>query len=787
MNTNTIRIAVKSILKNIRTHFINILGMTLALAVAIFITIYNTGQLNYDRNQSNYDSIYRLELGSWANLSGGIIPWIADNFPEVESYIRIATTFRQSTLEYENSYYTIDNLLFIDGQPFDVFDFEFVLGDQESALVDPNSIVLTESVAKNMFGNKNPIGKIINYQKDNPFRVSAVIKDVDNLHLTVEAMINFSRLKDITMGGNDSYMTELRGSQNYMAYYVLNSDNYHDLSQRIANKLVEMNVYSADNPPEYRFRPFSEIYFLGDDIREHSVVHGNMQLIMALAFVAIFVIIIASINFINLFIAKGISRSREIGMRKIAGSSRAQLVMQLLFEASFLIFVALVIAIIIILNLYHAFQYNLGIQLPDLNHIPVSVYLIAGAIFIITAAIAGLYPALVLSSWQPINVLRIDFRSSGRSRMLRRVLIWLQFSISIFMTFQALLIFKQYLSMKNADTGINMQNVISFEVPDYLTSRNEIFRKSLLEYPDIRAVSFSNQALGKIRYTRTFFIPRIDAAASFRVQMIDPEYFEVLKLNLFEGRQFDRERVADSYQYTIANEASARVLGFDPPESIIGYEFPVSDDFTMEVLGIVRDYHYNSLHEVIQPTFLVWEGGQKTVYLRYEGDSADAVIEHIGNVWQEFVGDRPLNYTFLDTTFGKYYESERKLSMLISIFSLLALLISCFGIFGISAFMARQSSSDICIRKIMGADIRSILVNFCQEYLWLILIAGLITLPLASIYGNQWLEKFPYKSDINIWLFVVPFILNLVIAIGTLSYHAYRSATLNPADTLRHE
>lgn len=781
--------SIKSVFRNFRSNIISIIGMCLAFIVAILILVYANDQLGIDKSQSNYDRIYRLEKSNWSLLAGGVIPWVAQQFPEVEAYTRIGGTYWESVVDYKNSYHTIEKVLFIDGQPFDVLDFNFLYGSQENALSVPNAVILTNKLSSRIFGDENPVGKTINYNGEFPLQVTAVIEERLDLQLRFDMLIQFSMLKDIWQNGNDEFMSQLNGAQNYMGYYVLNTDNAEALEEKINSKLIETGAYDPDNsPPDYWLRPFSDIYFFNDAVAEQGVVHGNFQTVIAMIFVALFVILIATINYINVTTARGITRAREVGLKKLMGARRSQLILQFIYESGIISLAAFMLAIILVSILYSAFQTAVGIELPDLDSQPAILYLIVFGILITTSVAGGLYPALYLSSLKPGSLFSTDLKSGSRGLIIRRLLIVAQFAIAIFLTVQSLAIYKQYTYMKNKDLGMNKENIIQFEIPDYLSERSDALRSALLEHPAIKEVSFALQPLGNIRNTNTFISPLNGTAVPFKMQIIDPEYFSVLGIDIISGRAFTRDRDADRSISWIINETGARSMGYDPPESITGLKWAAyGGDREFEIIGVVRDYHFNSVNKPIEATILRWWEGFNMAQMSFDRTDIPGVIKHIEATWKQFEQNRPLNYSFLDENFDRQYNTEQKLGRLISLFTLIAVIIGCFGVFGISAFMSKQMSKSITLMRVAGAGTATLVRKFTSEYLWLTLISGFISIPLAYIYIGKWLTRFPYRTEIGAEVFILGFFVNIAVALGTVAYHAFKTARLNPAEVLRYE
>ncbi|MBE0675756.1 MAG: ABC transporter permease, partial [Bacteroidales bacterium] len=350
-------IVFKTVLRNSKRNIISILGISLAYVVSLIIIIYVNDQLSIDKSQSNYKKIYRLERGTWALLPGGVIPWVEEQYPEVVSHARIGGTYWESMIDYQNEFHTIERVLFVDGKPFDVFDYNFIYGDAETALDAPNAVVLTNELSRRIFGDENPMGKLLNYNDQFPVQVTAVIEERSDIHLRFDMLIKFEMLKDVLALKTDQFMTRLSGSQNYMGYMVLNTDDPDALVEKINSNLIEIGAYDTDNnPPNYIFRPFKNIYFSNDAVTEFGVVHGNFQTVIAMIFIALFILIIATINYVNVANAKGITRAREVGLRKLLGCSRKSLILQFISESVFISLISFILAILFILILYNPFQ-----------------------------------------------------------------------------------------------------------------------------------------------------------------------------------------------------------------------------------------------------------------------------------------------------------------------------------------------------------------------------------------------------------------------------------------------
>lgn len=787
MIIRNIKLALRNARSKKQTFIISITGLTLAFTVAFYISVFVFDQFGYDKKMENYSSIYRLEMENWALLPSGVGPYVESHFPEIDNYTRIGGTFWSSTLESSNNYFDVKDIIFADGKPFDIFSFEFLLGNPVTALEKPNSIILTESLKNRIFGNKNPVGQTIRYNRDHELEVTAVIADVERFHIPFEAMINFTMLKYISGNGDESFLNQMTGSQNYLVYLTIPGEQPGDLGNRITELFVSEKIFRTENPPRYSLRSFSEIYFLDDQIMENAVIHGNMDTVLAMSFVALFIILIATINFINIIIADGSSRAREVAMKKLSGSGRGRLVLQFMTESFLITFGAFLLSFILVINLYGAFRNAIATDLPDPGNLPGQVLPAFILIFIIVAIAGGLYPALYLSSRPLTDVFRNELTSGKKGLAIRRVLILIQFGIAIFLTIQSMVIMRQFQYMKNRETGFDKEQIISFEIPKYLRESEEEFRESLLENPVITAVTFNSQLPGRITSTSTIKSPVSDEKIPVKFQYVDPEYIDVMGIDIISGRFFTRERSADEDNTTVINETAARMMGYENPSDAVGDNIRLWGDKRVEIIGLARDYHFNSLHLPVEPSILIWYDGMLKTQVKFVTGCYNEAITHAGSVWKMFEPDQPFSYNFMDETFSSQYNSEQRLGRLVLLFTIIAILIGSFGIFGMSSFMAGQMSKSITIRKVLGDKTSNLVFIFGREYFYLVIVASAIAVPLAWKYSTHWLSNFPFKADIAGWVLFAAFASNMIIAIATISFHALRTANSNPAAVLREE
>jgi len=776
MFKNYLKITLRSIQKNKIHYFINITGLSVGLVVFIFIASYVLNEVNHDGFHENRDRIYQIGTGWHNGTPGPMAELLRDRFPEVLSTVRFRYNYGEKNFRYKEKNYKIEHSYFVDPTVFEVFSFPVLQGNPNTALDSPFSMVLTKSEAEKIFGEKDPIGKVLNVEGQD-LEVKAVIDDVpQNSTIQFRALISFQTLNRISPG--------LINNVNSMLFqtYLLFPEN-HDPAE-IESKLSQF-LYSQydgyDQWPQslrervkFSLRPFKLLYF--DRDRGGSMIHGNIQNVYIFSAVALFVLGIALINFINLSTATASVRAKEVGMRKVLGSSRSQLLKQFLSESVFLVFGATILACILVGMLRSRFFELIGkrIEFEYMFNPAVLLLFILFAVFI--GLVSGIYPAIYLSSFQVPNVLHGRSQKGSKGGLFRRALIIVQFTVSIVLIVGTLMVGRQMDYIRNRDLGFDKNQVLWFEINDSLRNKTEVLKTKLREHSNIQSVATSNYTKPGVRsmWGQTWNEKQLD----IDVFLVDPDYIETMGLKIVEGRNFLRG--SDRNRTYILNESAIREFGMDSPVGEI-----VSRN---TLVGVVKDFHFRSLHHEIGPLLLAYQmDANPIVNVRISTENVSQTIGFIKMAFNELASGSPFEYHFFDESFEALYQREQKFEKLFFFFSAFAIFIACLGLFGLASFMAEQRTKEIGIRKVLGASIGSVVMLMTREFTKWVVLANVIAWPIAYFAMTRWLQNFAYRINAEVWVFVVAGLIALFIALLTVGTKAIKAAISNPADSLRYE
>ncbi|MFC2118428.1 ABC transporter permease [Bacteroidota bacterium] len=774
MLKNYFKVAIRIISRYKLFSLLNILGLAIGMAVSLLILLWVNNQNNYDKSQENRNNIYRMEAPGWVDMPTSFTPPLSD-LPEIIQIVRF-NHWEFPTIKYENFLGDIENFVFADDGVFDVFNFDFIEGDPNTALEAPFSLVLTESTAVQIFGNDEPVGKTVLYNNNFSFTVTGLIKDVEDLHININALASFSLLPKIS--GRPNFLNE--ANWNFLMYLHLEDNvNTIELTKKINKALLEKAGYK-DN--DIILRSFNEIYFEKNLGHEKGVKHGNKQLVIIFIIIAIFILLIACINFLNLTTAGSANRAKEVSGRKVVGAQKKTLIMQFMGETLLIVFIAHILAMFLIEALLPLFN-NLTGENIDINYSDPKLLLWIISTIIITSLFAGLYPAFYLSSFNPLEVLKGKNARGGKSIYLRRILIVIQFSISILLLIGSITIVKQLNYMKEADLGFNQDQIIIVPLKGELrTEKKQVFKEELLKNPDILNITFSGQIPGAITSTNTW-----NVNGEKRPMVIvnsDPDYVDVMELELIQGRNLSYDITSDFAVKYIINEEAVKFLEFDDPIGKI-----VTANFgTSEIIGVFKDFHFNSLHSKIGPLAIVWfPRWANNANIRISGNNISQTRNYIQNIWNDMCPDLPFTSDFLDESFAQQYEKEMKLADSVKYFAFLAIVLACLGLFGLSAYIAAQKTKEIGIRKVLGASVGSIVILLSKEFLKWVLISNIIAWPLSYFLLRKWIQNYAYYTDISWWIFIVAALSAIIISIITVGFQAIKASNTRPAESLRFE
>lgn len=805
MFKNYLKITVRNLIKNKLYSFVNISGLAIGVASFILITLYVVDELTYDSFNTNADRIYRInahyKVGenrfNMADSPAPLAKVLADEYPEIQKVVRVQK-LGLAYIKKSNDYIKEEKFFYADSSMFDIFTVQFVSGNPRTALTEPSSVVITDEMAKKYFPGKNPVGETLVTSKGVDFIVTGVVKPLPhNSHFEFDFIGSLNTLPQ-------SDETNWFGL--YVHTYVLTDKGVtaKQLNEKIfsvADKHLSPIIKAAfgvgyqefinsGNDFSFVFVPLKHVHLYSRVFNEFKET-GDINTIYLFSAIALFILIIACINFINLATAKSTKRANEIGVRKVLGSKKAQLVKQFLSESIILCFIAVVFSVMIV-ELVLPFFNELTNKELSLNLFSNAIMVSALITFTFVLGIAaGLYPALLLASFKPILVLKSKASVNSNKGGLRKGLVIFQFATSIVLFISTFVIYNQMQYIKNKNLGYNSDQVLIIQNVDDLGSQQNAFANSLKENPNVLNSTLTRGLPG---YNLTANIYRKEGENRENQTLItlgvDYNYLDTYKLKMKSGRFFSKDYGTDTLGI-ILNEAAVKKLNYtEPINARLLFNLGKSKNSPRyTVIGIVKDFNIQSLKEEIRPAALVLLGNNHANYLsvKLSTNGIQNTIEYISEKWKEFGQLKPMEYSFFDDKFEEIYRGEIQAGKVFSIFAILAIVIACLGLFGLAAFTAEQRTKEIGIRKVLGATIPNIVSMLSKEFLILVALANIIAWPVAYYIMNKWLEDFVYKTEIGINVFLIAGLVVLAIAVITVSFQAVKAATANPVKSLRYE
>ncbi len=806
-------VAFRNLWRNRGFAAINIFGLAIGLASSILILLYVVNELTYDRFHEKSHQIYKVWIsGSMptgemrdAVTAGPMAAAMINDYPEVEDVVRVRQMGGWLVRSGERVFNETDQeFLFADSSFFNVFSFKLLRGDPRTCLKDPRSIVLSEEYARKYFGSEDPMGRTLKIEQDtNVSVITGVMEDFpENSHIQCKMIGSLSTF------GESRHPTSWV-NQNYHTYVVLADGTdpeefearLYDMVVKYVGPIVQQAMgidleqfEAAGNSYGYRIMKLADIH-LNSDLRFDLQPPGNALYVYLFLFAAILILVIAGINFMNLATAQSARRSREVGLRKVVGSRKRQLVIQFLTETVVLSLIALVVAVAMVMLLMPSYnnliQMNLRFNIFSHSWVIPSLLIFA----IVIGILAGSYPAFVLASFKPTAVLRPGISSGSRKGILRNVLIIMQFTVTIVILIATASVNRQLVYMQKKDPGFRRENVLVVNRSDVLGQKIDPFKEELIQHANILSAANSTHIPSGGYWGNAHWLEGHDRSEVLTLAMYNTSYdFEkVLGLEVVQGRFFSREMGSDSAG-VVVNEAALKVLGISDPlntrfvqPSMVG-----NPDEFMPIIGVIRDFHFESMQNEIKPMAIHFMPGNyegKLIIRLGDGNRAETV-DFIQNRWQDFTIDHPFEYTWMDEEFNKLFDVERKTGKLLMIFSILSIFITCLGLLGLISYTTAMRTREIGIRKIMGASVQVVMRLLSKEMVYLLIISTLLSVP--AFFGvRAWLQKFAYHINFHAGMyFLVLALVTLVVlimAMLTVSYHSYRAATANPAESLRME
>lgn len=789
MLKNLIKTAFRHILKHFGYSMLNILGLTLGISSALFLIIYVADEISYDRYHDNADRIYRVsskitepdDQFTWNVAQIPFGPQVVADYPEVQSFVRFINMPR-ALYKYEDKEFNEENFFYVDSTLFDIFTYKVLRGEVKTALLNPNKIILTEKVASRYFGDSDPIGKTLT-TGDNTFEVTGVIEDVpSNSHFRFDAVASRNNLpKQLGTWGNFGVFTYLLFPDNFdvKAFETKMQGMYDAYMKTIFGPL---NITIA-----YILEPITRIHLYSTNAGEPEPT-GSITYVYIFGIVALFLILIAAMNYMNLATARSTRRAREVGLRKVVGSRRGPLILQFLSESTFFTLISLILSIIILVVLLPQFNLLAGKSF-DLKVVysPVVILSLIGVI-VIVGLFGGSYPAFFLSRFSPVTVLKGEITQGSAGSLFRKILVVIQFTVSVIMIVCTLVVFKQLNFLKNKDLGFDQKNVISLTLNRAMGQKYPVLKQALLEDPDIKYVTSTNTAIGE-GSGKVIFNVESDQGMSQRgvnFTVVDHDFVDALGIEMVEGRDFQQDMPSDTLTGVVVNETFVKRMNWSEP---LGKKVELGDENTIRarVIGVMKDYHQTGMYNEIESLLLLYRTNNNIIYIKLADSDIQKSIAFIESKWQSVFPDQPFTYAFLSERFNRQFEADEKRGLVFTMFTILAILIACLGLFGLASYMVEQRTKEVGIRKVFGADEKTILALIAKDFLILVSIGIIIALPVAYYFMSNWLNNYVYKTNIGAPLLLTAAMLTMVITFATISYKAYQAALMNPAASLKSE
>ncbi|MFC1554976.1 ABC transporter permease [candidate division KSB1 bacterium] len=797
MFRNYLVISLRSMLKRKIHSFINLGGLAIGLASGILIFLWIQGEISYENTHENADNIYRIyveaQRGAETSFSsftpGGASIVLKSEFEEVIESARFKIVISPPNLlvTYGSNSFLESKVAFADQGILEMFTIPFIRGDKSSALINPGSIVLTESMAKKYFGDEDPMGKLVLVDQQFAYLVTGIIEDVSpNTHLQFDMLVPFENIEDVM----PSYRGTLEslGFAYYRNYVMLNENvSIDDFKEKVYNFQVDNNVSTTRL---IRFQPIKDIHLKSGVIKDY-IERGNIKYVYILSITCLLILITACINFVNLTTALSGFRAKEVGLRKVFGGYRRKLIGQFYFESAVYIFVALIISLILVYSLLPVFESITG---KPVTFDQIDKKLVLGVIAImvlVTSFLAGGYPAFLLSAFKPVRTLKSDFGFKSGKGMFRKVLVTNQFVITICLIIATIVIAKQFRYMLNRDLGYNQDNIVYFKLEGRLKEDHGIAKTMLLEHSGINGVTLVSSLMtrGTFGYNNVGWenMPQDLEPGANRMGTVsaDADFMDVFEMNLLAGEPLSKQNEQISYRQILINESAARIMDNETP---VGMRASMYFSDSLTVVGLVQDYNFRSLHFAIQP-IVICNLPPLYNYMYIKVNSADfaSTRDYIGQVYNEIEPNYPFDLQYLDESLVALYANDSRVNKLFYCFSGLVLLIACMGLFGLSTFSAESRTKEIGIRKTLGASTGSILKLVLKEFLIFMLIANFVALPLTYLALDKWLQNYAFRIDLSLIVFVFSGIVVFLIALSTISYHTIKAAIRNPVNALRYE
>lgn len=809
MIKNYLKIAFRNLMKYKFISFINLFGLTVGLTCCLLISTYILNEISYDRYNNKAENIYRFTR-IFRNVETGVVslhlgtiappfgPLLKHDFPQIQK-MTVLLPSGTTTMRYEEKIFNEKNSYFADENLFDVFKVHVLKGNPATALKEPYSVMLTEDIARKYFGNDEPVNKMIKFDNtQRSFKVTGVYEAFPaNAHLHPSLMVSFNTLRDTAIYGEQNLRTNW-GNNSFLTYVVLPDNvNIKTMEAQFPAFLDKVMGQPGDKVKPSKWTALTLQKLTDIHLRSHldyeAEENGDIKRVYIFSAIALFILLIACINYMNLSTARSALRAREIGIRKVVGAERKEIITQFLSESVIISFIAMLLAT--------AFTY---FTLPWLNKVSgqnLSFSILFKGVILITLLIvpivvgivSGIYPAIFMSSFQPVKVLKGVMKIGGSNVSFRKVLVTVQFAVSIILIISTAVVFKQLGYMQQTSLGFNKEHILTTAYNSELDNKFESFRTALMANPGVVNVTRSSRVpSGRLLDSQGSEIDRGDSLAPTNADIkyitVDQDFLNTYDIKVAAGRGFSRDFSTDTSSFLL-NQTAVKALGLKSDQDAVGKNFSYAG-IKGKVVGIFHDFHFESMRQPIVPLIMVipsGNGNYGSISIKISGGNITSSIDHIEKVWKQFLPQSPFDYNFIDDRFAKLYDSEQRQGTIFTIFAGIAIFIACLGLFGLSSFTITQRVKEIGIRKVLGASAGSIVQLLSKDFLKLVLIAAVIAFPVAWYAMHQWLLDFAYRINIPWWIFIVAGIVAAMIALATISLLTVKAAMSNPVKSLRTE
>jgi len=803
MYKNYFKVAYRNLLKKKAYSFINISGLGLGIACCILIFMYVTDELSYDNYHDKGNRIYRVAhteaakdgttpypFWIWGNAPVG--PALKNDFPEIDKVVQFSGR-SDLLLSYEDKTFQEDGVFFMDSTAFDIFSWKLLKGNPKTVLAAPFSIVLTESTARKYFGNEDPIGKTLKGSESagrsnaGDYTVTGVMEDVPaNSHFRFNALLSLNTFR--------ISRPEIFKEWGYVDFYTYFLVNEH-FDEAAFRKKIPAFVKSHIGNPEWRYtiaiEPLKDVYLRTAAERQPGET-GSLPNIYVFSVIGIFILVIAMINFMNLSTARSLERSKEVGVRKSIGADRKSLISQFLGESLIIVSLSAVLAVIIVIV---ALPYMVDFTNKDLHiesFINWKTMSLFTALMFIIGLLSGSYPAMILSGFNPVLILKGSSRTTTGGASLRKALVVFQFTLSIALIAGTIIVYTQMNHLLDKDLGFDKEQmlILDYNYDGIVNQKSEALKAELEKNSSVISVAFSRSVPGSYFPNAGTEIETPKGEMTMMGQpifQVGMDFVTHFGLHLIAGRTYSREHPSDSSKALIVNEAAAKQFGYQNPADIVGKKFSQWGRSGV-VIGVVKDFNFTSLHRNIEPLTLPFEPyASRYLSIKIKSENIEETIKSVGEVWQNIAPHRPFLYSFLNEDFNRQYKSDFIFRRLFTTFACLAIFIACLGLLGLATYTAQQRTKEIGIRKVLGADVRNIVGLLSRDFIILVFIAILIATPISWYAMNKWLEGFAYRMTLHPWIFAIAGFIALTIAVITISFQSIKAALTNPVTSLKSE